>query len=151
MLDSTSIDGVLVQWGDRLFYPGNRVVKKQAAAEAQRICRATASDGYSQSASRRRLRQAPQVMVKVTGGGRGMKAIAAHFRYISKNGRIDVEDDRGQTARGKEAVHGLVEASPRPRATRAEAFEARRQIGRVLAVSGKAQQTKTSRARSNGS
>ena len=28
-------------------------------------------------------------MVKVTGGGRGMKAIAAHFRYISKNNRLD--------------------------------------------------------------
>ena len=32
-------------------------------------------------------------MVKVTGGGRGMKAIAAHFRYISKNGRLDIEDE----------------------------------------------------------
>jgi hypothetical protein len=32
------------------------------------------------------VRRAPQVMIKVTGGGRGMKAIAAHFRYIAKNG-----------------------------------------------------------------
>ena len=29
------------------------------------------------------------------GGGRGMKAIAAHFRYISKNGRLEIEDQRG--------------------------------------------------------
>ena len=41
------------------------------------------------------MRRAPQVMVKVTGGGRGMKAIAAHFRYISKNGRLEIEDERG--------------------------------------------------------
>ena len=34
------------------------------------------------------VRRAPQVMVKVTGGGRGMTAIAAHLRYISKNGRL---------------------------------------------------------------
>ena len=27
MSDSGSIDGVLVQWGERLFYPGNRIVK----------------------------------------------------------------------------------------------------------------------------
>ena len=27
MSDPRSIDGVLVQWGDRLFYPGNRTVK----------------------------------------------------------------------------------------------------------------------------
>jgi hypothetical protein len=42
-------------------------------------------------------------MVKVTGGGRGMKAIAAHFRYISKNGRLDIEDERGETMRGKDS------------------------------------------------
>src|SRR6185369_17609858 len=55
------------------------------------------------------VRRAPQVMVKVTGGGRGMKAIAAHFRYISKNGRLDIEDERGEIDRGKEAVRELVE------------------------------------------
>ena len=43
-------------------------------------------------------------MVKVTGGGRGMKAIAAHFRYISKNGRLEIEDQRGETMRGKDSV-----------------------------------------------
>ena len=48
-------------------------------------------------------------MVKVTGGGRGMAAIAAHFRYISKNGRLPFEDDRGVTREGKEALHDLVE------------------------------------------
>jgi hypothetical protein len=48
-------------------------------------------------------------MVKVTGGGRGMKAIAAHFRYISKNGRLDIEDEHGQVTRGGEAVRNLAE------------------------------------------
>ena len=50
------------------------------------------------------MRRAPQVMVKVTGGGRGMAAIRAHFRYISKNGRLDIEDDREAVERGKDAV-----------------------------------------------
>ena len=36
-----------------------------------------------------------------------MRAIAAHFRYISKNGRLDIEDDRGVVERGKEAVQGI--------------------------------------------
>ena len=27
MSQAPNIDGVLIQWGDRLFYPGNRVVK----------------------------------------------------------------------------------------------------------------------------
>ena len=38
-----------------------------------------------------------------------MKAIAAHFRYISKNGRLDIETEQGDTVRGKSAVHELGE------------------------------------------
>ncbi|HEX6705065.1 MAG TPA: conjugal transfer protein TraS [Albitalea sp.] len=55
------------------------------------------------------VRRTPQVMVKVTGGGRGIKAIAAHFRYIAKNGRLDIEDDRGVVSRGKESLRELVD------------------------------------------
>lgn len=103
-----SIDGVLVQWGDRLFYPGNRMVK---AAQTPRF----GSDLHCRAAAiRRRIeatvaKRAPQVMVKVTGGGRGMGAIAAHFRYISKNGRLAFEDDRGVVEQGREALHDLAE------------------------------------------
>jgi hypothetical protein len=108
MTTPTTLDGLLVQWGDRLFYPGNRIVRSSAAvlsgaglrdrARAIRVrIRATV------------VRGAPQVMVKVTGGGRGMAAIAAHFRYISKQGRLPIEDDRGVVHEGKEGVHDLVE------------------------------------------
>ncbi|MCC7288344.1 MAG: relaxase/mobilization nuclease domain-containing protein [Burkholderiaceae bacterium] len=107
MSDPRAIDGVLVEWGERLFYPGNRRVTpaaqvrlrlplgQRAAAIRQRI--------------RNTLRRSPQVMVKVTGGGRGMGAIAAHFRYISKGGRLQMEDDRGVTREGREAVAELAE------------------------------------------
>jgi hypothetical protein len=67
-------------------------------------------------------------MVKVTGGGRGLAAIAAHFRYISKQGRLPIEDDRGVTHEGKEGVHDLVEqwrhagARIAERSSRREAF-----------------------------
>jgi hypothetical protein len=53
------------------------------------------------------VRRAPQVMVKVTGGGRGMAAIAAHFRYITKNGCLNIEDDRGVVERGKDTVREI--------------------------------------------
>lgn len=36
-------------------------------------------------------------------------AIAAHFRYICKNGQLRIEDDRGVVREGKEAMHDLVE------------------------------------------
>src|SRR5678815_3074334 len=102
MTSDPFIDGVLVEWGERLFYPGNRIVKAwtprvhgQSRAQAIR------------SRIEATVRRAPQVMVKVTGGGRGMAAIRAHFRYISKNGRLDIEDDRGLVERGKEALKGI--------------------------------------------
>ncbi|HSI48137.1 MAG TPA: relaxase/mobilization nuclease domain-containing protein [Ideonella sp.] len=104
----STIDGLLVQWGDRLFYPSNRMkasrtpilteaaVRQRAHALRQRI-RATVE------------RRAPQVMVKVTGGGRGMGAIAAHLRYIAKAGRLPIEDDRGAVREGKEALRAIAD------------------------------------------
>ena len=109
MAQPPNIDGILITWGDRLFYPGNRVVKVKPQpklnGDAARLRAAT---------MRRRIeatvvRRVPQVMVKVTGGGRGMKAIAAHFRYISKNGRLEIEDQRGETMRGKDTLGDLTE------------------------------------------
>jgi len=38
-----------------------------------------------------------------------MKVIAAHFRYISKNGRLDIEDDRGEHLSGARAVRDLAD------------------------------------------
>ncbi|MBV8504048.1 MAG: conjugal transfer protein TraS [Paucibacter sp.] len=102
------IDGVLVTWGERLFYPGNRMVKPGPQPRLDTLLRRKAA------VIRRRVestvvRRAPQVMVKIAGGGRGMRAIAAHFRYISKSGRLAVEDDRGVVAQGKEALGDLIE------------------------------------------
>ena len=88
-----TVDGVLVQWGERLFYPSKRIVRAAPTPRLDTMTRRKAA------VIRRRIEatvtgRAPQVMVKVTGGGRGMAAIAAHFRYISKNGQLDIEDDR---------------------------------------------------------
>jgi hypothetical protein len=105
MTDPHSIDGVLVQWGDRLFYPGNRIVKGQGTPRLTGRNRAAAIRDRIAAA----VRRAPQVMVKVTGGGRGMKAIAAHFKYISKHGRLVIEDERGEKSRGKEELRDLLD------------------------------------------
>lgn len=108
MAQGVNIDGVLVTWGDRLFYPDNRRVassspKLQGAALRRR------ADWIRARIRATVARRAPQVMVKVTGGGRGMRAIAAHFRYISKNGRLEIEDDRGEMLRGAAAVRDLAD------------------------------------------
>ena len=103
-----TVDGVLVQWGERLFYPPSRMVKPQPTPRLDTMVRRKAA------VIRGRIvatvtRRAPQVMVKVTGGGRGMAAIAAHLRYISKNGRLSMEDDRGVVREGKESLADLTD------------------------------------------
>ncbi|RQO61750.1 conjugal transfer protein TraS [Paucibacter sp. KBW04] len=108
MSSASKVDGVLVQWGDRLFYPGIRIVRTEPTP------RLNSKVQLHAAVIRRRIeltvsKRAPQVMVKVTGGGRGMGAIAAHFRYISKDGRLEFEDDRGVIHQGKEALRELAE------------------------------------------
>ena len=103
MSSSPAIDGVLVQWGERLFYPGNRIVKSRTPRLGPFSSRADAIRSRIEAT----VRRAPQVMVKVTGGGRGMKAIAAHFRYISKNGQLQIEDDRGIVEQGRDVLKDI--------------------------------------------
>jgi hypothetical protein len=106
MSSSQHVDGVLVQWGERLFYPRNRIVKVAPAPHlVEKLARRKAA--VIRSCIEATVRRAPQVMVKVTGGGRGMVGIAAHFRYITKNGRLPFEDDRGVVQDGKEALRDL--------------------------------------------
>src|SRR6186713_589722 len=102
MSQPSVIDGLLVEWGDRLFHPGNRIVRTPPQPRLRGCGKDRAAELRARIAAT--IRKAPQVMVKVTGGGRGMKAITAHFRYISKNGRLDFEDDRGVVEQGKEAL-----------------------------------------------
>ncbi len=110
MSQAPNIDGVLIAVGRPALLPRQPRRQGEAAAEAER----RAAARQRAAAIRERIeatvvRRAPQVMVKVTGGGRGMKAIAAHFRYISKNGRLDIEDERGETMRGKDTLHELAD------------------------------------------
>ncbi len=58
------------------------------------------------------------MVVKITGGGKGMKAMAAHARYISRQGKevaggvgrtLDVVDERGERHQGSAAVRQLME------------------------------------------
>lgn len=104
----STVDGLLVQWGDRLFYPSNRMKASRTPVLGD------AAIGQRAQVLRLRIRatverRAPQVMVKVTGGGRGMGAIAAHLRYIAKSGRLPIEDDRGAVREGREALRAIAD------------------------------------------
>ncbi len=109
MADLIDVDGLLIQWGDRLFYPGNRTIKDRKMPRWRGLSVRSRAANLRARIGATVLRRAPQVMVKVTGGGRGMKAIAAHFRYISKNGRLGLEDELGNVDTGKAAVREMAE------------------------------------------
>lgn len=109
MTDPTHIDGLLVQWGDRYLYPGNHTRKGARTPRWRTGTTAERAFYIRERIAALVQRRAPQVMVKVTGGGRGMKAIAAHLRYISKHGRLPMEDDRGRTAEGRDAVREVAD------------------------------------------
>jgi hypothetical protein len=43
----------------------------------------------------RTVRRVSEVMIKITGGGRDARHVAAHFKYIGRQGRLEIlTDDR---------------------------------------------------------
>jgi hypothetical protein len=57
----------------------------------------------------RTVRRTPEVMVKVSGGGDSLGAVAAHFRYITRKGTLELETDDGERVTGREVASKLVE------------------------------------------
>lgn len=50
----------------------------------------------------RTVRRTPEVMLKVTGGGTKVGAVAAHFDYISRHGELEIETDDGVPVWGRD-------------------------------------------------
>ncbi|PLZ00429.1 hypothetical protein CY652_21425 [Burkholderia sp. WAC0059] len=104
----TNADGLLLQWGDRLFYEPVHARKAQRTGGAARIGRLAAL----REQIARTVRQVPEVMVKITnrkGGRNGMGAIRAHLDYISRNGQVELEDQDGNLIAGRPAVRDLAQ------------------------------------------
>lgn len=57
----------------------------------------------------RTVNSAPEVMIKVSGGGKSAGAVAAHFRYIDRRGELEIETDEGERLSGKGAERVLLE------------------------------------------
>jgi len=57
----------------------------------------------------RTVGRAPEVIVKVSGGGKTTGAVAAHFQYIDRHGELDIDTDDGERLQGKDVAAKLVE------------------------------------------
>jgi len=55
------------------------------------------------------IKKAPEVMVKITGSSNGMDTVKHHLDYISRNGDVELENERGESIMGRDAVKGLRE------------------------------------------
>ena len=51
----------------------------------------------------------PEVMVKVSGGGKSADAVQAHFAYIDRHGKLEVHTNEGEKLQGKEVAGYLVD------------------------------------------
>ena len=51
----------------------------------------------------------PEVMVKVSGGGKSADAVQAHFAYIDRHGKLEVCTDEGEKLQGKDVADYLVD------------------------------------------
>jgi hypothetical protein len=105
---------MLSEWGARLFYP---IPKGKGGGGGGKmpllttVAALTAVMSPTEVRSRVRSTVAPgatQVMVRITGGGRGMKAIAAHFRYIGRQGKEEV-GGKGKTLEIEDEGAGVPE------------------------------------------
>lgn len=122
------IDGVLKEWGDRLYYTKvkSRRPKRNKAGfpvKPSGKAGAGAKPAGSGAGQRQRIKattkRVPEVMVKITQGRKDpatgrpavpckdMKAIKAHLDYISRNGEVALEDEFGHQIHGREAVREL--------------------------------------------
>lgn len=108
-------DGVLQEWGERVFYRAPRKGRQYVTVTGTKVFKGASSNAalrsprVLKSAIRAAARKAPQVMVKISGAGKGAAKLRAHFDYISRNGKLTIETDDGQLVEGKSAVRDLAD------------------------------------------
>ncbi len=106
-------DELIAEWGERLYY---RPVQKRATKRSSSgLLIAVAAIALSVRVRADRVRRiaaltaknAPEVMVKISSSSKGMNKIKAHFDYISRNGKVEMENENGESITGRESVRDL--------------------------------------------
>ena len=112
-------------WGERLFpTPVNgrkgRAVKTLAGARPRPLDKTVGQGGAVKpsaatslarvkEAARKLVKKTPEVMVKVSGNSKSMAKLTNHVDYISRNGKVEIEDQDGGTYSGKGVVNGILD------------------------------------------
>lgn len=110
---SEHIDDLLDAWFERSFRRAGvgRVAKRTLTHTKVACSKIASAPRKGMQLGRMKLlstvRKAPEVMVKISGGGKGMPQVAAHLSYISRNGQVELENENGETVLGQEALRDL--------------------------------------------
>ena len=108
MQSPEDVNRALERWGEQLLRP--RLRRYGTPGPGPRFTRTAPMNGATIRAGLRAIvTHTPEVMVKVTGGGRGMGAITAHLSYISRKGELTLENQDGLQLKGKEALADLAD------------------------------------------
>jgi len=110
---------------DSWFEKGFRV-RRQSAAKQSKAARRDAKRGggggglskrgelsFSSGAKGKNVRAvvagAPEVMVKITGNSKGLSSASRHLEYISRNGKVELTNEAGESIKGIHEVRALRE------------------------------------------
>lgn len=105
-------DGIFKDWGERLDYSAVK------GRKGKNIRSGKSADSKPQKpsgpATREKLamttKRVPEVMVKITGGGKNMNHIEASIKYISRDGEVEIEDENGEIYLGLDGVKDVRDA-----------------------------------------
>ena len=118
-LPGRQIDQKLDEWGSRLFNVSTETlprprrsthVRRSSAKHVStggRLSTPQARATYVRRKLQAMVRRSPQVVVKLVRAPKGMKGISNNLTYISRDGKLEIEDQDGQVIEGKEAVADL--------------------------------------------
>lgn len=79
----------------------------EAFLNTGKVRRKSNNTGHLLPKARRIAKRSPEVMVKITGFGKGATHIKAHLSYITRNAKLVLETHRGDILRDKNAVKDL--------------------------------------------
>lgn len=109
-MSKTVIDGIIKDWGERLFYSpvkGSKGRNIRSGGSTKAAKPSPPSGPATKEKVARTAKKTAEVMVKISGGGKNMKHIKAHMDYISRNGDVEIEDENGDIHQGMEAVRDV--------------------------------------------
>jgi hypothetical protein len=107
MMTGPRVDGVLLEWGTPLLWPRAKGGDGGPGGKLALPGGGSPSPAAVRSRIKDVVRGVPQVVVKLTGGGRGMHQIKQHLRYITKSGELALTDERGEVFIGSDAVRDV--------------------------------------------